>query len=297
LECLGAVNLMKGGIYHATKITTVSRNYAREIQTPEGGCGLHHVLRYRAADLIGVVNGIDPDEWSPAADRHLPARYRVDDLAGKAVCKTALQKRFGLVQENIPIFAAVARLVDQKGLDLLAAIVPSMMEEMRAQVVILGTGDPALENAFRDLAKRYPGRVGAFIGFDEGIAHLIEAGADFFVMPSRFEPCGLNQMYSQVYGTPPIVRATGGLVDTVDQYLEGKGRGTGFLFYEPTTRALFHACRWAAGTYRDRPDDLLALRRNGMNKDFSWTQSARQYADIYGWAVQQRLGELPETKK
>jgi starch synthase len=290
LESMGELNWMKGGLYHATKITTVSHNYAREIQTPEGGCGLHQVLRYRAADLIGVLNGIDPAEWNPATDRHLPAQFTPEDLTGKAVCKAAMQERFGLaVEPEVPVFAAVARLVDQKGLDLLAAGVPALMEQLKVQVVVLGTGDPGLEQAFRELAERYPGRVGVHIGFNEGLAHLIEAGADFFVMPSRFEPCGLNQMYSQVYGTPPIVRATGGLVDTVEPFLEGNGHGTGFLFHEPSVQALFHAMTWACSTFYNRPEDLLTLRRNGMQKDFSWTRSARQYADIYGWAVEHRL--------
>ena len=290
LESMGELNWMKGGLYHATKITTVSHNYAREIQSPGGGCGLHHILRYRAADLIGVINGIDPAEWNPATDPHLPARFSVNDLAGKAVCKAALQERFSLaVDPAAPIFAAVARLVDQKGLDLLATGVPSLVEQMNLQVVVLGTGDPGLEQAFRDLARRYPGRVGVHIGFNEALAHLIEAGADFFVMPSRFEPCGLNQMYSQAYGTPPIVRATGGLVDTVEPYFEGLSAGTGFLFHEPSVHALFHAITWAYSTYQQRPDDLLTLRRNGMLKDFSWERSARQYAQIYDWAVEHRL--------
>jgi starch synthase len=290
LESYGELNWMKGGLYHATKITTVSHNYAREIQSPEGSCGLHNVLRYRSGDLIGVVNGIDPVEWNPAIDPHLPANFSAADLSGKAVCKAELQQHFGLtVSATAPLFAAVARFADQKGLDLLAAIVPSLVEQMDLQIVVLGTGDPRLEEAFRNLARLHPGRVGAFIGFDEGLAHRIEAGADFFVMPSRFEPCGLNQMYSQAYGTPPIVRATGGLVDTVEPFVEGQGLGTGFLFHEPSGPALFHAITWAASVFHQRPDDLLALRRNGMAKDFSWTRSARRYAEIYGWAVEQRL--------
>jgi starch synthase len=291
VESLGSVNFMKGGLYHATKLTTVSRNYAREIQTPEGGCGLHDVLRFRAGDLVGVVNGIDTAEWDPSSDPHLPARYTTADLSGKAVCKTTLQQRFGLqVHAAAPIFAAVARLYPQKGLDLLAAIVPDLLREMDLQIVVLGAGDAGLAEHFRGLARHYAGRVGAYIGFEESLAHLIEAGADFFLMPSRFEPCGLNQMYSQVYGTPPIVRATGGLVDTVEPCQLGRGLGTGFLFHEPSARALHAAIEEAYTAYTDHPGEVLALRLNGMKKDFSWASSARQYSQIYGWAAQARRG-------
>jgi starch synthase len=285
LESFGQLNFMKGGLYHATKITTVSRHYAQEIQGHAGGCGLHDLLRFRAGDLIGVTNGIDVTEWNPASDPHLPALYSPTDMSGKVACKTALQQRFGLHQQPAtPLFAAIARLYPQKGLDLLAAIVPDLLKEMDAQFVVLGAGDAGLAESFRELARHYPGRVGAYIGFDEQLAHLIEAGADFFVMPSRFEPCGLNQMYSQAYGTPPIVRATGGLVDTVEPYQEGRGLGTGFLFQEPTAGALHSALQRAYDTYTERPADLLALRLNGMKRDFSWTTSTRQYVKTYEWA-------------
>ncbi len=291
LESFGQVNFMKGGLYHATKITTVSRHYAEEIKMHEGGCGLHELLRYRAGDLIGVPNGIDTTEWNPATDPHLPERYSHADLSGKVACKTALQQRLGLAQEPAtPVFGAVARLYSQKGLDLLAAIIPDLMKEMDAQFVVLGAGDAALAESFRELSRHYPGRVGVFIGYEERLAHLIEAGSDFFVMPSRFEPCGLNQMYSQAYGTPPIVRATGGLVDTVEPYQEGRGEGTGFMFVEPSARALHHAIQRAHDTYTDRPAELLALRLNGMSKDFSWTKSTRQYLKIYEWALGARRG-------
>ncbi len=289
LESFGQINFMKGGLYHATKITTVSRHYAQEIQGQAGGCGLHDLLRFRAGDLIGVTNGIDVDEWNPACDPRLPALYSPMDMSGKVACKTALQQRFGLHQQTAtPIFAAIARLYPQKGLDLLAALVPGLLKEMGAQFVVLGAGDAGLAEAFRELARHYPGRVGTYIGFDEQLAHLIEAGADFFVMPSRFEPCGLNQMYSQAYGTPPIVRATGGLVDTVEPYQEGRGLGTGFLFQEPTAGALHSALQRAYDTYTERPADLLALRLNGMKKDFSWTTSTKQYVKVYEWAKDAR---------
>ncbi len=292
LESYGQLNFMKGGLYHATKLTTVSRHYAQEIKTPEFGCGLQDLLRFRAADLVGVTNGIDVSEWNPAADPHLPARFSSADLSGKMACKTALQQRFGLKESpTTPIFSAVARLYSQKGLDLFAAIIPDLLKQMDAQFLVLGAGDALLAENFRELSRHYSGRVGAYIGFDEKLAHLVEAGSDFFVMPSRFEPCGLNQMYSQAYGTPPIARATGGLVDTIDPYSEDHhGAGTGFLFQEPSARALHHAIERAYDTYTERPADLLALRLNGMKKDFSWTSSTRQYVKIYEWALATRRG-------
>lgn len=289
IEALGNVNMLKGALYHATKITTVSPNYAREIQTGEYGCGLDDVLRFRAGDLVGVVNGIDTEVWNPYRDRSLPLRYHADELEGKNVCKEFLQSHFDLTSDaTVPVFAAVARLYDQKGLDLLADIVPALVKDMRLQLVVLGAGDGALENRFRELAAFYPRRVGVHIGYDEALSHLVEAGADFFLMPSRFEPCGLNQMYSMAYGTPPIVRATGGLVDTVEQYQEGQGKGTGFLFEEPSAAALYYTIGWANSTYYDRKDDYVALRKNGMRKDFSWANSARTYEKVYGWARETR---------
>ena len=295
LESMGEVNMLKGGIYHSTKITTVSPTYAREIQTPDGGCGLQNLLRFRAADLIGVINGIDETEWSPETDPLLPARYSKGDLSGKAVCKAKLQAAYGLkVDPGVALFTVVSRLVDQKGLDLLAAIGDRLMREMHIQVAILGTGDPALEAAFRELALRYPGRFAAFLGFDNELAHLTAAGADFLLMPSRFEPCGLSQMYAMVYGTPPVVRATGGLIDSVEQYIEGEGIGTGFLFKEATTHAFFDTIGWACSTYYDRPEDLAALRRNGMESDFSWDVSAGTYEAVYGWAIDARTAAFAD---
>lgn len=289
LESVGLVNMMKAGLYNATKLTTVSPTYAHEIQQPELGCGLNHVLKFRAADLIGVLNGIDVKEWNPATDPLLPANFTVDDLSGKAVCKAELQKAFGLeVARGIPVFSAVARLFDQKGLDLLAAIVPWLMDTMQIQIAILGAGDPGLENAFRELAERYPGRVGAFIGYNHKLSHLVEAGSDCFVMPSRFEPCGLNQMYSMAYGTLPIVRSTGGLVDTVQQYVEGRGQGTGFRFEHATNEALYYTIGWACATYYDRPKEFRKLQHNAMSRDLSWQASAEVYGNVYRWAIDAR---------
>ena len=178
--------------------------------------------------------------------------------------------------------------MDQKGLDLLAAIGDRLMSDMQIQVAVLGTGDPALEGAFRSLAERYPGRFAAYLGFDNDLAHLSAAGADFLLMPSRFEPCGLSQMYAMIYGTPPIVRATGGLIDSVQQYVQGSQIGTGFLFDSATANAFFDTIGWACSTYYDRPDDLAMLRKNGMMQDFSWDVSAGTYESIYGWAIDAR---------
>ena len=289
IEAFGQVNMLKGGIYHSSKISTVSPTYASEIQDVEGGYGLHQLLRYRAADLIGVINGIDGSEWDPEHDPHLPKNYTAQDLSGKADCKTALQKAYKLeVRADVPVFSVVSRLVDQKGLDLLVAAGDRLMNEMDIQVAVLGKGDPALEAAFRELSERYTGRFAAFIGFDNGLAHLSAAGADFLMMPSRFEPCGLSQMYAMIYGTPPIVRATGGLIDSVEQYVEGANKGTGFRFDNATSDAFFDTIGWACSTYYDRPDELAILQQNGMASDFSWENSAGIYESIYTWAIDAR---------
>jgi starch synthase len=295
VESVGAVNMLKAGLYHATKLTTVSPTYAREIRTPAGGCGLDGVLNFRGADLVGILNGIDPDVWNPATDRHLPATYTADDLAGKAACKAALQARLGLARDpHIAVFGAVSRFAAQKGLDLLAEALPHVLDRMHVQFALLGAGDPGLEHAFRSAAVQYAGRVGVCVGYDNSLAHLIQGGADFFVMPSRAEPCGLTQMYSMRYGTPPVARATGGLVDTVTQYTEGReDDATGFLFQDATAPALYHTIGWACATYYDRPAELLALQRHGMARDFSWKASAERYVEVYRWAIAARNPAAP----
>lgn len=288
-ESFGSVNMMKAGLYHSTKITTVSPTYAQEIRTPEGGWGLDSVLRYRGADLIGILNGIDTSVWNPAVDKFIATHYDDGDLRGKALCKAALQSKMGLaVDAGIPLFGVVSRFATQKGLDLLAAALPRVREEMQVQFVILGSGDPKLEQAFRDLAREHPTSVAVGVGYNNELSHQIQAGSDFFVMPSRAEPCGLTQMYAMNYGTLPIVRATGGLVDTVEQYAEGTGRGTGFVFEEASVNGLYYTIGWACSTFYDRPKDFATMRVNGMQKDFSWQRSAEQYSDVYRWAVAAR---------
>ena len=289
LEALGNVNMMKGGIYNATKLTTVSPNYAREIQTAEYGCGLDPVIKFRASDLVGIVNGIDTDIWNPETDKLIEANFSKDDLSGKAICKKDLQELFHLeVNDSIPVMGVISRLVDQKGLDLLLNIIPWIMHEMHIQIVILGTGESFLENGFNQMAALYPGRVGVYIGYKESLAHKIEAGSDFFIMPSRFEPCGLNQLYSMQYGTLPIARATGGLVDTIAQYQEDKDEGTGFLFQHPTPEALYYTIGWACATYYDRKSAYKKLQHNAMSHECSWDKSAKHYSETYEWAVEAR---------
>jgi starch synthase len=294
LESYDQVNMMKAGLYHSTKLTTVSPTYAQEIRTPAGGFGLDHVLRFRGGDLVGIVNGIDTSTWDPATDKALPANYSAADLAGKAACKRALQERLGLaIDPNLPLFGVVSRFATQKGLDLLAEALPRVLGQMQVQFAILGSGEPMLEDVFRRAAQFYPGRVGAHVGFDAKLARMIQAGSDLFVMPSRAEPCGLTQMYAMRYGTPPVVRATGGLVDTVENYIEGAATGTGFRFEDATVQALFDTIGWACSTYYDRPDEYAGLQQRGMAKDFSWRQSAEKYVEVYQWAIDARRASVP----
>ncbi len=294
LESNGIVNLMKAGLCHATKISTVSPTYANEIRTADGGFGLDGVLRFRAGDLVGILNGIDDESWDPARDRTLPANFSAADLTGKAVCKAKLQERFGLQRRpGVPVFGVVSRLASQKGLDLLADALPAIMDRMDVQLVLLGSGDGRLENTFGWAADAWRGRCGVQIGFDGALARLIQAGSDFFVMPSRSEPCGLTQMYAMRYGTLPVVRATGGLVDTVQNFVEGQPVGTGFVFGDATVDALRDTIGWACATYYDRPAEFAGLRERAMAQDFSWRRSADQYVELYRWAVQSRTGTLP----
>ncbi|MDR0418023.1 MAG: glycogen synthase GlgA [Puniceicoccales bacterium] len=283
VEAFGQVNMMKAGIYFATKLTTVSENYAKEIQQPEFGFGLDSSLKFRASDLIGIRNGIDEYLWSPETDPFLPVKFSPTNLNGKAICKKKLQIYCNFTRERkIPLFGIVSRLYEQKGLDVFANILPSLLENLNIQVVLLGNGDHFLESRFIQIAKKYHERCFVHIGFHEMLSHLIEAGADFFVMPSRFEPCGLNQMYSMRYGTLPIARATGGLKDTI-QHLSGS-TGTGFLFQDLTDSALYNTIRWICDLYRNTPEVVTIMRKHAMRQDFSWNTSAKKYIDVYRWA-------------
>lgn len=289
LESYGSVNLMKVGLTHSTKLSTVSPTYAGEIKTAAGGFGLDPLLRYRAGDLVGILNGIDDESWDPARDKALPANYSALDLAGKAICKAQLQRRYELeLRPGVPVFGVVSRLASQKGLDLLAEALPVVLEQMDLQLVLLGNGDAALESVFRKAAVAYAGKCGVHIGFDGKLARLIQGGSDFFVMPSRAEPCGLTQMYAMRYGTLPVVRATGGLVDTVQNFVEGQPTGTGFVFHDATATALANTMGWACATYYDRPRELAGLQQRAMAQDFSWRRSADKYVELYVDAVRAR---------
>jgi len=273
LEFHGRLSFLKGGLVHAGAINTVSPTYASEIQTEELGCGLDGVLRERRGALTGILNGIDTVEWDPASDPQLAERYDSSSLEKKELNKQALQRRLNLEISNDLLIGFIGRLTHQKGADLVAAAAAELAAAP-AQLAVLGRGEREIEGALAAVAARHPGRIAAAIGFDEALAHLIEAGADLFLMPSRYEPCGLNQMYSQRYGTPPVARATGGLADTVT---DGE---TGFLFERAESSALAAAVRRAAAAWRE-PRRWREIQRAGMRRDFSWRAAARQYADLY----------------
>lgn len=281
LEFYGDINFLKAGIVFADAVTTVSPRYADEIRTPAFGERLDGVLRARGDDVRGILNGIDTTAWNPAADPALPARYDRRDRAGKARCKTALQAEVDLERRaDAPLLAIVSRLASQKGIDLFLDVASSLLPATDAQVVVLGSGDPALERALGELRDRHPGRVALRIGFDDALAHRIEAGADVFLMPSRYEPCGLSQLHSLRYGTVPVVHATGGLVDTVVDYDSATGRGTGFVF-SPFTRDAFRGTIDRTLAVWRTPERWRAIVDQGMAADFSWDRSAERYAALY----------------
>ena len=277
LEFYGRISLLKAGIVDARVMTTVSPRYAQEIQTPAFGFGFDGILRARAADLVGILNGIDATEWDPAHDRFLPAPYDPGHLAGKREAKAAVLQRYSLPAGEAaltrPLIGMVSRMVDQKGFDLIAAALEDLAA-LDAAWVVLGTGEPHYQDMWRAVAARHPDRIGARIGFDESLAHLIEGGADIFLMPSRFEPCGLNQMYSMRYGTVPVVNGVGGLLDTVTDGV------TGFILRGSTPAALLEALTRALTAFEDRRA-WRALQLAGMRQDFSWDRSAREYVKIY----------------
>ena len=287
VEFHGMLSFLKGGLQCCDLITTVSPTYAREILGPEFGCGLDGLLRHRADRVVGILNGIDTEVWDSSADSALETRYDARSLGAKAANKNALQRQLGLAHEaDSMLFGVVSRLTEQKGLDLLLEIGDALCAE-GAQIALLGSGDRTMEAGWRELAARRPGRCAVVIGFDETLAHRIEAGSDAFVMPSRFEPCGLNQMYSLRYGTPPVVRRTGGLADTVidatPQAL-ADGSANGFVFDEASASALHAALRRAMSAFEDKAA-WRDLQRAGMRADFSWSGAARRYLEAYGRAA------------
>lgn len=288
VEQFNSFNFLKGGLVYSDILTTVSRKYAEEIQTPEFGEQLDPVLRARSTDLRGILNGVDYGHWNPATDKHLAARYTADDLAGKAACRADLLRTFGLdsVEYSTPVIGIVSRFATQKGFDLVAQIA-GQLSDREVAVVALGTGEPVLEKFFRDWAFWHRGNVSVKVTYDEALAHKIEAGADIFLMPSKYEPCGLNQIYSLKYGTVPVVRATGGLDDTIEEWNAEKGTGTGFKFrgYDPLD--LLATIDRAVVAFRNR-EGWTRLMHNGMARNYSWRQPAREYAAVYEEAAKRR---------
>jgi len=288
VEFYGQTNCLKAGIAYADVITTVSPRYAREITTVALGCGLEGLLRQRSPSLFGILNGVDYDEWNPISDPYITKHFSGNDLPGKLPNKLALQAEFGLPPEPaVPLFGSIGRLVEQKGVDIMLGALQEMLNGP-IQFVQIGNGSPVFQRAYQDLAKQFPKKASVRVGFDEGLSHRIEGGCDFFLMPSKFEPCGLNQMYSLRYGTVPIVRATGGLDDTVIDVRENPARANGIKFNEYSRRALAKGIQKALALYQT-PELLEVFRRNGMATDFSWDRTAAEFPKVYSFALGQGL--------
>lgn len=285
LEFHDRLNLLKGGIMTADMVNTVSPTYAREILSPDYSFGLDPSLQCReqAGRLRGIINGIDVTEWDPAKDPLLPegCTFTPETMAGKAKCRSLIRKEFGLPDKpEIPLFASISRLAWQKGLDVLAGSLETLLSQDDFQFILFGSGEKSLEDAFHYYAQKYPEKFAFYAGYaPDRLSHLLEAGADFFIMPSRYEPCGLNQMYSMRFGTLPIVRATGGLADTVINC--GKEGATGFVFDELYPQALINTIRWAASIRQDKPESFRKIRHNAMTRDFSWNRTAEEYERMY----------------
>jgi starch synthase len=285
LEYHGRFNFLKAGVVFADAVNTVSPTYSREITTPEYGCGMEGLLREQIHKLSGIVNGVDYGVWNPATDPYIPANYDLETaVEQKPQCKAELLRRFNLpVELDRPVLGVVARLVVQKGIDLILSAAPGFLD-MGCKLVFLGEGDPEYHNELEQFQRRHPDKVGLYLGFDETLAHLVEAGSDMFLMPSRYEPSGLNQLYSLKYGTPPVVRATGGLADTIVNTTEENltaGIATGFAFNDYTSSALYETVKWAVRLYRDRPADFQKVIRTAMQQDWSWSRSAADYESLY----------------
>jgi starch synthase len=294
MEFYARVNFLKGALAFSDYLTTVSRKYAEEIQTPEYGHGLDGVVRDRAEHLVGILNGVDYAAWNPEKDKLIAARYSMKDMTGKLACKKNLLGVFHLPPESVnePLIGMVSRFADQKGFDLIAKVARDLLAE-DVTIVALGAGEPKYERMLHDLAKLYPEKISVKIAYDNSIAHKVEAGADLFLMPSRYEPCGLNQIYSLKYGTVPVVRATGGLDDTIEAFDPKTGQGTGFKFQLYDGEALLGSVREALAIFRNDPATWRRIQANGMAKDFSWRTSAVEYARLYevAWKSRNRKAE------
>ncbi len=289
LEDHGRMNFLKAGIYFSEMVNTVSPSYANETRTPQGGYGLAPYLNDKGDNYIGILNGIDYNQWNPSTDKLIPANYSPSNMEGKKICKKELQKRLSLEQkDDILLIGIVSRFATQKGLHLVAKVIEDVVKDMYVQFAILGSGDKDLERFFGKLPEIYPDRIGSYIGFSNEFAHLIEAGSDMFLMPSLYEPCGLNQIYSLKYGTLPIVRATGGLDDTVEQYDEKTGEGTGFKFDDPTPPSIYYTIGWAVSTFYDRKHHINKMVSKAMIQHFSWEDSAKKYVKAYHKAIENK---------
>ena len=293
MEFFGQVNFLKGALAFSDYVTTVSRKYSQEIQTTEYGFGLEGVLRDRAATVTGILNGVDYSEWSPEVDKHIAARYSPADLSGKAADKADLLAAFGIqnADPNLPVIGIVSRFAAQKGFDLISQMMDRLAREDMI-LVVLGTGDKPYEEMFLRMQKQFPQKVAVKVAYDNALAHKIEAGADMFLMPSRYEPSGLNQIYSLKYGTVPIVRATGGLDETIEPWDARTGKGTGFKFHEYNGESLLLTVKAALQAFRDQAS-WQVLMRNGMARDFSWAASAKEYVKVYERARQARAAAAP----
>jgi starch synthase len=295
------LNLLKAGLYSADKLNTVSPNYAEETKIQAHGFRLDGVLRYRSADYSGILNGIDTGVWNPQKDTLIPQRYGLNNMEGKAAAKKALQRYFGLAEDSaLPVVGMVTRLTDQKGVgDLFGPSYGSawsICNDMKLQLVLIGSGESWCEHEIAGLSSRLP-NFKAHIGYSEELSHLVEAGSDFFLMPSRYEPCGLNQMYSLVYGTLPIVRRTGGLADTVENYNEENGTGTGFMFDDLTPQAIYNTVGWAVWAWYNHPEQIETMRRRAMQQDFSWEKSAEKYLALYKETQEKLKSPKPAKSK
>lgn len=296
-ECYNAINFLKGGIHYADMVNTVSKGYARETRSAPGGCGLDNLLNRKGQNYVGILNGVDYSLWDPGKDKLIPANYNISGMKGKSVCKKVLQKQLGLKQDNhTPVIGIISRLVEQKGFYILSECIEDIVKNMNVQFAILGAGDNHLETYYGNLPSQYPEKIGAYIGYSNELAHFIEAGCDLFLMPSISEPCGLNQIYSLKYGTLPVVRATGGLNDTVENYNQETGEGNGFKFWEAGSKAIYNTVVWALDTYFNRKSHFKRLVKNAMEQHFSWEESAGEYVKLYSRAIENKNLEQDNFK-
>lgn len=287
-ESYDSLNMLKGGIAQADAVVTVSKRYANEIQTPEFGFGMEHHIREHSSKLFGILNGVDYDEWNPSIDNKIAKTFDLGNMDGKVICKRSLQEHFSLeIKDNTPLIGFIGRFAEQKGIALIAGVIDGLLEQ-DVQIVILGTGESWAETFFNDVASRNYGKFGIYIGYSDALAHQIEAGCDMFLMPSLFEPCGLNQIYSLRYGTLPIVRATGGLDDTIENFDEINGTGNGFKFYDASNDALYNTVIWAISIYYENREAFIAMQERAMKMHFSWKDAALAYEEVYRYAISKR---------